>query len=106
MNKFMRLMVMFDLPVTSTEERRSAACFRQFLLKDGYNMMQFSIYVRICSGINDVDKHIDCLYDNVLDNGFVRCLTVNEKQFENMKILTGELTAAERSISDFQISFF
>ena len=39
----MRLLVMFDLPVTEKEERKAAARFRNFLLKDGYYMMQFSV---------------------------------------------------------------
>lgn len=106
MNKSMRLLVMFDLPVTGFEERRSAARFRQFLLKDGYHMMQFSIYVRVCNGADDVEKHIRRLYDNVPDNGSVRCLTVTEKQFEAMHLVTGELTVAEQSCSDFQVTFF
>lgn len=106
MNKFMRLLVMFDLPVTGFEERRSAVRFRQFLIKDGFNMMQFSIYVRICNGTDDVNKHIRRLYENVPDNGSVRCLTVTEKQFEAMHVLTGDLTVAEQSASDFQVTFF
>ena len=106
MNKFMRLLVMFDLPVTEAEERRAAARFRQFLLKDGYHMMQFSIYVRICNGADDIEKHIRRLYDNVPGNGSVRCLTVTEKQFEAMHLLTGPLTVAEQSAGDLQVTFF
>ena len=40
MNKFMRLMVFFDLPVVKDKDRKAAAKFRRFLLKDGYDMVQ------------------------------------------------------------------
>ena len=42
------LMVAFDLPVTTKAGRKSATNFRKFLLDDGYQMMQFSVYVRPC----------------------------------------------------------
>lgn len=50
MSKYMRLIVMFDLPTGTVGERRAANQFRHFLLHDGYYMMQFSIYVRLCNG--------------------------------------------------------
>ena len=42
MNKFMRIVVFFDLPVVTAKEKKAAAKFRKFLIKDGYNMMQWS----------------------------------------------------------------
>ena len=44
MNKFMRIVVFFDLPVVTAKEKKAAAKFRKFLIKDGYNMMQWSVY--------------------------------------------------------------
>ena len=41
---FMRMIVLFDLPVTTKAKMRAANQFRQFLLKDGYQMLQLSIY--------------------------------------------------------------
>ena len=49
MNKFMRILVFFDLPVVTKREKGTAAKFRQFLLKDGYHMVQWSVYSRICN---------------------------------------------------------
>ena len=49
MNKFMRIVVFFDLPVVTAKEKKAAAKFRKFLIKDGYNMMQWSVYSRICN---------------------------------------------------------
>lgn len=44
----MRMIVFFDLPVQTKTERRYATTFRNFLLKDGYHMLQFSVYARVC----------------------------------------------------------
>jgi hypothetical protein len=90
MSRFMRLLVMFDLPVTEKEERKVAARFRNFLLKDGYYMMQFSVYVRICNGIDGVNKHKMRLLRELPRTGSVRSLVVTERQFENMEFLVGE----------------
>ena len=48
--KFMRIIVFFDLPVTTAAKRKAANQFRQFLLKDGYQMLQLSVYSRIVKG--------------------------------------------------------
>ena len=45
-DKYLYILVMFDLPVVTNEERKVATQFRNFLLKDGYIMLQFSIYIR------------------------------------------------------------
>lgn len=61
----MRLFVMFDLPVRTASERKEAARFRKFLLNDGYYMLQYSIYVRICNGMESADKHEQRLKNNL-----------------------------------------
>lgn len=60
-NRFMRLMVFFDLPVASKEDRAIYARFRKFLIEDGYDMLQFSVYCRIVNGEDAVDKHLNRL---------------------------------------------
>ncbi len=45
----MWLFVFFDLPVTTKIERKTAARFRKDLMKDGFTMMQFSVYIRHCA---------------------------------------------------------
>ena len=56
MNKFMRMLVFFDIPVKTKRERRIATAFRNFLLKDGYHMVQYSVYARVCNGMDTVQK--------------------------------------------------
>ncbi len=72
----MRILVFFDLPVTTKTERKIATDFRKHLIKDGYYMVQFSVYARVCNGYDAVNKHINRLKMAAPDNGSVRALTI------------------------------
>ena len=89
----MRLLVMFDLPVTSAAERKAATQFRKFLLNDGYYMMQFSVYIRICNGNEVAHTHLARLQNHIPEAGSVRALMITEKQYGAMKILCGKKNA-------------
>ncbi len=106
MNRFMRMMVFFDLPVNTAAMRREAARFRNFLLKDGYHMIQYSVYARVCCGLDAVSTHKNRLRQNLPDNGSVRLLVITEKQYESIDILLGRLTEADESFQCEQLSFF
>lgn len=101
----MRLMVMFDLPVGTREQRGAAARFRNDLVKDGYTMMQFSIYVRLCKGMDAVNKHRARLLASIPAMGSVRMMVVTEKQFASMEILLGQLATPDLEKPQ-QISFY
>ena len=85
----MWLFVFFDLPVKTKPERRTATRFRNFLLKDGYMMIQFSVYARICNGQDRTDKHLQRLKSVIPEKGSVRVMQITDKQYERMKILVG-----------------
>ena len=87
---FMRILVFFDLPVTETEDRRIAARFRKDLLNEGFIMLQFSIYSRVCRGMEIVDREIRRIKKVLPAKGNIRILTVTEKQYGNMIFLVGE----------------
>lgn len=106
MSRFMRIIVMFDLPVVTASQRRAASQFRNFLIQDGYSMMQFSIYVRICNGVDSVAKHRARVEGAVPVNGSVRILVVTDKQFASMDILVGGYAPSDVSTSEAQIGFF
>ena len=89
MNRFMRLIVMFDLPVITDKERKIATNFRKFLLDDGYIMMQFSVYSRICKNNDDLQKHINRLKIHSPKNGNIRMLQITEKQYSNIIMFAG-----------------
>jgi len=106
MNRFMRILVFFDLPVKTKVERRVATQFRNFLLKDGYHMLQFSFYARTCNGSDAVEKHKRRLYDCLPDNGSVRMLVITEKQYQSIEILVGKLTACDETFETEQLTLF
>lgn len=106
MSKFMRLLVFFDLPVKSKNERKCATQFRNFLIKDGFYMIQFSLYGRICNTLESAKLHEDRICAQVPSYGSVRSMIVTEKQYASMNILTGERKPKEKKINSQQISFF
>ena len=96
----------FDLPVQTKAERREAARFRHFLLTDGYHMLQYSVYARVCNGMDAVAKHQARVRQNVPDNGAIRMLTITEKQYESIEILLGRLTEADAPFQAEQLTIF
>lgn len=102
----MRIIVFFDLPVVKKRERKVYAQFRRFLLNDGYDMVQFSVYSRLCNGTDMTEKHLRRLNDSLPTKGSVRCLTVTEKQYAEMKFLVGKPTVKEQRITTNQLSLF
>ena len=100
MNRFMRMIVLFDLPVQTKNQRHDAAAFRHFLLKDGYQMLPFSVYTRVCNGTDAVHKHRQRLQAHLPRNGAVRLLVITEKQYASIEILLGELTQTDQPFAD------
>lgn len=90
------LFVFFDLPVGTKKERRTATRFRNFLKDDGYMMLQWSVYARVCRGEEAVDKHVLRVTKNLPSKGSVRVLQVTDKQYARMKLLLGEAGKNER----------
>lgn len=88
--RFMWLLVMFDLPVGTKAERRAATKFRQWLLDEGYEMSQFSIYMRFCAGKEQVDRRIRDIARSGPNKGSVHVLSVTDRQFENMVVFRGK----------------
>lgn len=93
--RYMRMIVFFDLPTLTKADRRNASRFRNFLVKDGYTMLQLSVYSRICKGQDDVEKHAKRLKSLIPQEGSVRLLTITEKQYVSMEILVGCLKKEE-----------
>lgn len=85
----MRLIVMYDLPVITEKDKKIYGKFRRFLLNDGYIMVQYSIYSRICKNHDDITKHINRIRQNTPEKGNVRLIQVTENQYNNMLLLTG-----------------
>ncbi len=86
---FMWLLVMFDLPVGTKAERRAATGFRQWLLDQGYEMSQFSIYMRFCAGKEQVERRVREIAKARPNKGAVHVLSITDRQFEQMVVFRG-----------------
>lgn len=104
--RHMRMLVFFDLPVVTRAERRAYTVFRRFLINDGYDMIQFSVYGRILHGNDVEEKHMKRLVDNLPPDGSVRSLTVTEKQYASMKLLVGMPLFQEKAVKANQMLLF
>lgn len=105
MYRFMRVVVLFDLPTGTKNERRAATRFRMFLLDDGFDMLQYSVYSRICANRDIAETHLRRVKRNAPTSGSVRLLMVTENQFANMAVIVGEKTVQEE-LTVKQLAFF
>lgn len=98
--------MLFDLPTNTKAERRAATQFRKHLLDDGFDMLQYSVYTRICPNRDSAQKHMMRVKRNAPDSGSVRLLYLTEHQFANMQIIVGERSIQEKSLTSKQLAFF
>jgi len=87
----MWVFAMFDLPTDTKEARRSYTHFRKNLLKDGFTMLQYSVYIRHCSSEENAVVHFDRVKAFLPDDGEVRLVTITDKQFERMASFWGKM---------------
>ena len=85
------VLAMFDLPVDTKKARKHYTHFRKNLLKDGFSMVQFSVYARHCASEENADVHYKRVKAFLPPDGEVRLLTVTDKQFGRMQIFWGKL---------------
>lgn len=88
--RFMRMMVFFDLPVETTEDRRNYRVFRKALIKNGFIMLQESVYCKLLSTPSVEASVKNLIQKNKPPKGIVQTLTVTEKQFAKMEYIVGE----------------
>lgn len=88
--RFMRVLVMFDLPTETSENRRNYTKFRKYLIKSGFMMMQQSVYVRLALNQTNAKGMIDGVKKNKPPEGIVQIITITEKQYSKMEIISGE----------------
>lgn len=89
----MRMFVFFDLPVVTTENRRNYARFRKFLIKNGFIMIQESVYCKMVINQTAANTIMSNIKSNKPLDGIVQVLNVTEKQFEKMEFITGSFTS-------------
>lgn len=88
--RFMRILVFFDLPVLTSDDRRTYRKFRKSMLKKGFIMLQESLYCRMALNKTMADQILDSIKRDKPEKGLVMSLLITEKQFERMEFITGE----------------
>ncbi len=86
----MRIIVFFDLPAETRADRREYARFRNGLIKDGFLMMQESVYCKLALNPTSARSIIDGVKARRPADGLIQILTVTEKQFSRMELVLGE----------------
>ena len=79
--RIMWIFVIFDLPVETKKERKAAADFRKTLLKDGFGMLQFSVYARHCASDESAQVHIKRTKTAVPEKGQVSIIKITDRQY-------------------------
>lgn len=87
--RIMWLMVLFDLPVGTKKERKRATDFRLHLLDLGFEMSQFSVYLRFCAGKEQAETFIRQIEERMPPSGKVHIVQITDKQYENTRTFTG-----------------
>lgn len=88
--RFMRVIVFFDLPTETDTDRREYRRFRKLLIKNGFIMMQESVYVKMVLNQTVQNSTIELLKKNKPAKGLVQAISITEKQFVNMVNISGK----------------
>lgn len=86
----MRVIVFFDLPSVTDADKRAYRDFRKSLIRAGFMMIQESVYTKLALNSTSVQIIASEIRAIKPEKGFVLLLTVTEKQFSRMEIISGE----------------
>lgn len=103
--RIMWLFVFFDLPVVTQKERKMAALFRKNLMKDGFTMLQFSVYIRHCASYESQQVHTKRVKAMVPDTGMVSILSVTDKQYGDIVNFWGK-KRKKQHVAPLQLELF
>ena len=88
--KLMWMIVLFDLPVVTPEERKKATVFRKSLLDQGFHMSQYSVYYRLLPGKEAIDAYVKDIQAQLPPTGKVDIITITDKQYEGIISFSGK----------------
>lgn len=88
--RFMRIIIFFDLPTITYEQRKEYIKFRKYLLKNGFIMIQESVYSKLALNSTVAKSVSKGVKDNKPKFGLVQMLTITEKQYARMELICGE----------------
>lgn len=85
----MRVIVFFDLPTETGDDKRQYRKFRKFLIQKGFLMMQESVYCKLALNTTVADSIVQAVKANKPESGLVQLLVITEKQFSRMEFIVG-----------------
>ncbi|WP_442787317.1 CRISPR-associated endonuclease Cas2 [Flavobacterium suncheonense] len=103
--RIMWLFVFFDLPTETKKDRKNTSGFRNQLLKDGFNMMQYSVYMRHCASSESADVHEKRVQKLLPPLGKVSILRITDKQFGNIQNFWGK-SEVPKELQPTQLELF
>ena len=96
----MRVVIFFDLPTICDSDKKEYQKFRNALLKNGFDMIQYSVYSKICTNKQSADLCVSNISKISPNKGSIRALILTEKQYSSMTVIIGGLTESEKNIKD------
>lgn len=88
----MWVFVFFDLPVVTKKQRRKATLFKKIMEKDGFTMMQYSVYTRHCASSESAEVHVKRVKSAIPEEGHVSILLITDKQYGSILNFWGSKT--------------
>lgn len=102
----MWILVLFDLPTETKNDRRNYAKFRKAIMKDGFNMFQFSIYTRHCMSRENTNVHVKRVKSVLPPKGHIGILRITDKQFGEIEIFYGKKKETKNIKPSHQLELF
>jgi len=96
----MRVLVLFDLPTLSLDDKRQYRKFRKFLVEKGFLMLQESVYCKLALNQTVADSIVKSVKANKPEDGIVQMLVITEKQYSKMEYVVGEKTSVVLDTDD------
>ncbi len=94
--RLMWILVMFDLPTETRNQRKAANDFRKFLLDEGFERSQFSVYARFVNGKEAFDTRVNRIESVVPPAGDVQILSFTDRQYRNIVHFSGRCRKEQR----------
>lgn len=86
----MRVLVLFDLPTLTDKNRRDYRQFRKYLIKNGFIMMQESVYCKLVPNSTSADVTMENIRKNSPSEGLLQVLRITEKQYGKIEFILGD----------------
>lgn len=102
----MWILVFFDLPTLTKEDKKAYTLFRKNLKRDGFTMFQLSIYIRNCASIENAKVHIKRVKSFLPDYGNICITCITDKQFSEIEIFVGKREKKKKRSEGIQLELF